>query len=62
MQMSMSGGGAITTPQRSDQSVTILVNLEQLLCFNSFLTKLGLNIRNLRPIKMAHRMTPNVKL
>ena len=50
-----------TTPQRSDQSVTILVNLE-LLCFNSFLTKLGLKIRNIRPIKMAHRMTPNFKL
>ena len=50
-----------TTPQRSDQSVTILVNLE-LLCFNSFLTKLGLKIRNIRPIKMAHRITSNVKL
>ena len=51
-----------TTPQRSDQSVTtFLVNLE-LLCFNSFLTKLGLKIRNIRPIKMAHRITPNVKL
>ena len=60
--MSMSGGGAITTPQRRDQSVTILVNLEELLCFNSFLTKLGLRIRNIRPIKMAHRITPNVKL
>ena len=43
-----------TTPQRSDQSVTILVHLEQLLCFNSFLPKLGLKIRNIRPIKMAH--------
>ena len=62
MQMSMSGGGAVTTPQRRDQSVTILVNLEELLCFNSFLTKLGLKIRNIRPIKMAHRMTPNFKL
>ena len=50
-----------TTPQRSDQSVTILVNLE-LLCFNSFLTKLGLKIRNIRPIKMAHGITSNVKL
>ena len=50
-----------TTPQRSDQSVTILVNLG-LLCFNSFLTKLGLKIRNIRPIKMAHRITSNVKL
>ena len=58
----MSGGGAITTPQRRDQSVTILVNLEELLCFNSFLTKLGLKIRNIRPIKMAHRITSNVKL
>ena len=58
----MSGGGAVTTPQRRDQSVTILVNLEELLCFNSFLTKLGLKIRNIRPIKMAHRITPNVKL
>ena len=62
MQMSMSGGGAVTTPQRRDQSVTILVNLEELLCFNSFLTKLGLKIRNIRPIKMAHRITSNVKL
>ena len=43
-----------TTPQRSDQTVTILVNLEQLLCFNSFLAKLDLKIRNIRPIKMAH--------
>ena len=51
-----------TTPQRSDQTVTILVNLEQLLCFNSFLAKLGLKIRNIRPIKMAHRMTPYFKL
>ena len=51
-----------TIPQRSDQTVTILVNLEQLLCFNSFLAKLGLKIRNIRPIKMAHRMTPNFKL
>ena len=49
--MSMSGGGAITTPQRRDRSVTILVNLEELLCFNSFLTKLGLKIRNIGPIK-----------
>ena len=50
-----------TTPQRSDQCVTILVNLE-LLCFNSFLTKLGLKIRNIRLIKMAYRITSNVKL
>ena len=60
--MSMSGGGAKPPPQRSDQTVTILVNLEQLLCFNSFLAKLGLKIRNIRPIKMAHRITSNVKL
>ena len=31
-------------------------------CFNSFPTKLGLNIQNIRPIKMADRMTSNVKL
>ena len=50
------------TTQRSDQTVTILVNLEQLLCFNSVLAKLGLKIRNIRPINMANRMTPNFKL
>ena len=61
-----------TTLQRSDQTVTILVNLEQLLCFNSVFAKLGLKIRNIRPIqeriifswpiKMAHGTTLNVKL
>ena len=54
----MSGAAAKPPPK----GVTILVNLEQLLCFNSFLAKDGLKIRNIRPIKMAHTMTPNFKL
>ena len=55
-------GGAKPPPKELIKTWQFWLIQNNFACFTSFPTKLGLQIRNIRPVKMALRMTPNVKL